>query len=106
MKKILILLLFPLSMYAQKNYLALLDYYMHAEVSVNKFNGNILVAKSGNVIYQKAFGFRNYDTKELLDNNSVFEPASVSKQFTVMCILMLKEKGKLKLFDFFMKVFS
>lgn len=82
MKKIFILFFFPLSLHAQKDYTALLDNYMKAEVSVKNFNGNVLIAKSGNVIYQKAFGFRNYDTKELLDNNSVFEPASVSKQFT------------------------
>lgn len=105
MKKALLLLLFPFSLYAQKNYPALLDNYMQAEVSVNNFNGNVLVAKSGNIIYQKAFGFRNYDTKELLDNNSVFELASVSKQFTAMGILMLKEKEKLKLSDSLRKFF-
>ena len=105
MKRILIILLLPLVIKAQKNYPALLDSFMQAEVAVNHFNGNVLVAKSGNIIYQKAFGYRNYETKELLDNNSVFELASVSKQFTAMGVLLLKEKGKLKLSDSLRKFF-
>jgi CubicO group peptidase (beta-lactamase class C family) len=72
---------------------------MQAQVAVRNFNGNVLIAKSGNIIYQKAFGYRNYDKKELLNNNSVFELASVSKQFTAMGILLLEEKGKLRLTD-------
>ncbi len=51
---------------------------MQAEVTINNFNGNILVAKSGNIMYQKAFGYRNYDTKEHLDNNSIFELQSIT----------------------------
>lgn len=72
---------------------------MKTEVVVNGFNGNILVAKHGKIIYQAAYGYRNYNTKEPLDNNSVFELASVSKQFTAMGILQLADKGLLKLSD-------
>ncbi len=100
MKNIFILLLLlPFTTLAQQNYPASIDNFMQAQVSVNGFNGNVLVAKAGKVIYQKAFGYRNYDTKQLLDTNSVFELASVSKQFTAMGILMLWEKGKLRLAD-------
>src|SRR5678815_5694747 len=78
---------------------------MRTEVGAKNFNGNILIAKSGKVLYQKAFGYRNYDTKERLDNNSVFELASVSKQLTAMGILLLKEKGLIKLSDSLRKFF-
>jgi CubicO group peptidase (beta-lactamase class C family) len=91
--------------FSQSNYVHLLDSLMQAQVAVKKFNGNILIAKSGNVLYQKAFGYRNYDKKELLDNNSVFELASVSKQFTAMGILLLIEKGQLQLTDSLAKFF-
>ncbi|MFZ6014506.1 MAG: serine hydrolase [Bacteroidota bacterium] len=91
--------------FAQKDYVDRIDEFMKAEVAVNKFNGNVLVEKQGKVIYQKAFGYRNYDTQEKLDNNSMFELASVSKQFTAMSILILKEKGKLKLTDSLRKFF-
>lgn len=99
MQKLLLFLLLPFASEAQRNYPALLDRFMQAAVSVNHFNGNVLVAKSGKIIYQKAFGYRNYDTKEPLDNNSVFELQSITKQFTCMAILMLVEKGKLTLTD-------
>jgi len=63
------------------------------------FNGNVLVAKDGKIIFQQPFGYRNLDTKEPLDNNTVFTLASVSKQFTAVAILMLKEQHKLNLSD-------
>ena len=55
----------------------------------------LLVADSGKVVYHKAVGFNNFDTNEPLDTTSVFELASVTKQFTAMVVMMLKEEGKL-----------
>jgi CubicO group peptidase (beta-lactamase class C family) len=66
-------------------------------------NGNFLIAEKGNVIYKKSFGLANEITKEKLNENSIFELASVSKQFTAMGIMILKEKGKLNLDDDFTK---
>lgn len=102
---VLLFLLLPITLNAQKNYPAFIDSFMKTEVSVNNFNGNVLVAKNGNVIYQQAFGYRNYYTREMLDNNSVYDLASISKQFTAMGILLLKEKGKLSLDDTLRKFF-
>jgi CubicO group peptidase (beta-lactamase class C family) len=99
MKKILVLLFLPISFKAQTNYSARLDSFMQAQVSTNHFNGNVLIAKAGSILYQKSFGYSIYSTKELLNNNSVFELASISKQFTAMGILLLQEKNKLKLTD-------
>lgn len=98
-------LLLPLFVFSQKNYPVLLDSFMKAQETVRSFNGNVLVAKAGKIVYQQSFGYRNYATGELLDSNSVFELASVSKQFTAMGILLLKEKGKLKLSDSLRKFF-
>jgi CubicO group peptidase (beta-lactamase class C family) len=99
MKKIVVLLLLPMILQAQMDYTSRLDSYMQGEVSRNNFNGNVLIAKAGNIIYQKSFGYSSYTTKELLNNNTVFELASVSKQFTAVGILLLQEKNKLKLTD-------
>ena len=63
------------------------------------FSGVVLVADSGKVLYHKAFGYRNFDAKEAMDTTSIFELASVSKQFTAMVIMMLKEEGKLRYDD-------
>ncbi|HZY80833.1 MAG TPA: serine hydrolase domain-containing protein [Cyclobacteriaceae bacterium] len=67
--------------------------------SVNDFSGVVLLAEEGKTIYHKAFGFNNFDTREPMDTASTFELASVSKQFTSMIIMMLKEEGKLNYDD-------
>jgi CubicO group peptidase (beta-lactamase class C family) len=58
-----------------------------------EFNGNVLVAEKGKVIYEKSFGLANEKTKQKLDKNTVFELASVSKQFTAMGIVQLEKEG-------------
>src|SRR5476651_1007307 len=101
MKFFLLFLLLPFCAIAQQNKI---DPYMQAEF-VNGFIGNVLVAKDNTIIYQKSFGQRNLDSALLLDNHSVFELASTSKQFTAMGILLLEQKGKLKLNDTLRKFF-
>lgn len=63
------------------------------------FSGVILVAEKGKPIYYKAIGYREYAGKSALLKTDIFELASVSKQFTAMIIMMLKEKGKLQFDD-------
>ncbi|HSZ33981.1 MAG TPA: serine hydrolase domain-containing protein [Puia sp.] len=69
------------------------------------FNGTILVAENGNIIYDTAFGFANLITREPLNDSSVFYLASVSKQFTAMAIMILKEQNKLSYCDTLTKFF-
>lgn len=63
------------------------------------FNGNVLIAEKGKIIFQKSFGVADYETKRLLNNKTIFELASVSKQFTAMGIVLLEKQGKLKYDD-------
>lgn len=76
-----------------------IDSLLNAMYAQQKINGNFLVAEKGTVIYKKSFGLANEETKEPLNENSIFELASVSKQFTAMAIAILQEKGKLSLND-------
>lgn len=66
------------------------------------FNGNVLIAQKGVVIYQKAFGFANF--QDTIKNNlqSKFQLASLSKTFTAVAIMKLAEQGKIGL-DFTVK---
>ncbi|MES2371143.1 MAG: serine hydrolase [Bacteroidota bacterium] len=68
-------------------------------------NGCILVAENGKPIYQKAFGYASFSTKQLLNNQTAFELASVTKQFTAMAIMQLHEKKKLNYDDDIKKYF-
>lgn len=61
------------------------------------FNGNVLVAKDGKIIYEKAIGWADYLHRDSLKINSVFELASISKTFTSTAIMMLVENGKIRL---------
>ncbi len=63
----------------------------------SSFNGNVLVAKDGKIIYEKAIGWADHLHRDSLKINSVFELASVSKPFTSTAIMMLVEDGKIRL---------
>jgi CubicO group peptidase (beta-lactamase class C family) len=63
------------------------------------FNGGILVAKKGRVIFEDYHGFFNLKKKDSLTKHSAFHLASVSKTFTAMATLKLAEMGKLSLDD-------
>jgi CubicO group peptidase (beta-lactamase class C family) len=69
------------------------------------FNGNVLVAKKGKIIYENAIGWADYLHRDSLKLSSQFELASVTKTMTSTAILMLLERGKLTLDDDVKKFF-
>ncbi len=65
----------------------------------NWFNGAVIYGERGQIIYKRAFGYSDLRKKEKLTINSSFQLASVSKMFTAMAIMILKEEGKLNYDD-------
>ncbi|MCK5838577.1 MAG: beta-lactamase family protein [Bacteroidales bacterium] len=63
------------------------------------FQGSLLVAIDGSLVFNKTIGFANFRTKKKLTNESVFQLASVGKQFIAMAIMILKEQGELSYDD-------
>ena len=61
--------------------------------------GVVGVIKNGKIIFVKAYGFANFETKELNKTSTLFNLGSVSKQFTAAAILMLANEKKLSLKD-------
>ncbi|MGL6268992.1 MAG: serine hydrolase domain-containing protein, partial [Chitinophagaceae bacterium] len=59
------------------------------------YSGVVLYAENGKTKFLKSFGYRNYNAGQSVQTTDIFELASVSKQFTAMIIMMLKEEGKL-----------
>jgi CubicO group peptidase (beta-lactamase class C family) len=75
------------------------DTLLTAYEKVSGFNGSVLVARKGTIIFEKGYGYKN--KKALLPNdpNTIFQIGSITKQFTSAIILQLKEKQKLSLQD-------
>lgn len=69
------------------------------------FNGGILVAKKGQIIFEDYHGYYDLKKKDSLTKHSAFHLASVSKTFTAMAILKLVQDGKLSLQDSIQKFF-
>lgn len=63
------------------------------------FNGNMLVAKDGKILYEKAIGWADYLHRDSLKINSEFELASITKTFTGVAVMQLVEAGKINLKD-------
>ncbi len=63
------------------------------------FNGGMIVAKGGNIIFEKYKGFVNIDGKDSINASTSLHIASVSKTFTAMAVLKLQEMGKINIED-------
>lgn len=75
-----------------------LEGYLNATLlRFGHFNGGILVAKNGTIVYERYVGYKDFKTKEPLTNTSSLQIASTSKTFTAMAVLKLVQEGKLKL---------
>jgi len=57
------------------------------------------IVKDGQLIYKRGYGMANLDYNIPISPKSVFDIASISKQFTAMSILLLAKQGKLSLDD-------
>ena len=76
-----------------------LDSLFRSKVRNEGFNGTVLIAKQGTILYEAAFGYADYYAKDTLTPNSSFQLASISKTLTSGAVLKLKEQGKLSLDD-------
>jgi CubicO group peptidase (beta-lactamase class C family) len=74
-------------------------------LSMSGFNGGIIVAKHGHVVFEKYKGSVDLDHQDSINKNTPLHIASVSKTFTAMAILKLQEQGKLNVNDTLTKYF-
>ena len=72
-----------------------IDDFMSAINKSGQFMGAVLVAKNGEIIYKRGFGFADINTKEEFTPTTQCYIGSLSKQFTAMGIVILKEKGQI-----------
>lgn len=68
-----------------------------------KFNGSILITQNDHVIMDTVFGYRDLHQKAVLQKETPFYIASLSKPFTAIAISLLVEKGLLSFDDYAVK---
>jgi CubicO group peptidase (beta-lactamase class C family) len=74
-----------------------LDKLISAYADYGQFNGSVLVAEQGKVIYKKGFGLANMEWNIPNQPGTKHRLGSITKQFTSMLIMQLVQHGKLKL---------
>ncbi len=77
----------------------MIDELMTQYSDLGMFNGSVLVADNGKVIFEKGYGYADHEWQVPNTVDTKFELGSITKQFTAALILQLNEEGKLKLED-------
>ena len=76
-----------------------IDRFVRPYVASNNFTGVILVRHRGRVQLNKGYGLANYELGVVNQPWTRFHIASVTKAFTAAAVLLLEERGKLRLDD-------
>lgn len=66
---------------------------------IGMFSGYVLLAKDGSVVYEKQFGFADWENKTPVTQEIMFRIGSLNKMFTHAMIKQLEKDGKLSLDD-------
>jgi len=78
---------------------ARMDQVVQSYVSNGTFAGSVLVARGSDVIVSKGYGLANVEWNVPSSPSARFRVASITKQFTAAAILLLEERGRLKIDD-------
>ena len=78
---------------------ARMEQVIQSHVGAGSFMGTVLVARDGKVVLDKAYGMANVEWDVPNAPNTKFRLGSITKQFTAAAILLLEERGKLKIDD-------
>jgi len=76
-----------------------MDQVVQSYVSNKQFMGSVLVARGDQILLSKGYGSANLEWQIPNTPSTKFRLGSVTKQFTAASILLLEERGKLKVED-------
>ncbi len=84
---------------------SLMENMARASYEKGGFNGAWLYAENGEIVSKGAFGFRDPENTLPIGEDSIFQLASVTKQFTAAAVMLTVREGKLGLDDKIIKYF-
>ena len=90
---------YGLSLLAQNNLSARADATIKNFKKDAEFSGAVLIGQNGKIVFQKAYGYANREWNIPNTTQTKFRIASLTKQFTAAAILILHDRGKLKVTD-------
>ncbi len=99
MKKSIVFLLVVLAINAKAQVITAAQIDSLTELTLKTFDVPgiaVAVVKDGKIIHAKGYGVRSLNTKQKVDENTLFGIASNSKAFTVAALGILVDEGKLK----------
>ena len=92
----------PSPQVTQQNVSALasrMDEYLSRLQRMNRFSGSVLVARDGRAILSRGYGLANRERNEPNTSQTKFRIGSLTKQFTAAAVLLLQERGRLRVTD-------
>lgn len=87
--------LFPASAFAESAAEDAIDALVDPVIEQDTPGMAVLVMKDGEVILMKGYGVKNIESEEPVDENTIFDLASVSKEMTAMAAMLLISEDKL-----------
>jgi CubicO group peptidase (beta-lactamase class C family) len=75
------------------------DELLNAHVRINDFGGAVLLASDGKPLVAKGYGFANIEWQIPAAPNTKFRIGSITKQFTSMLVMQLRQQSKIKIED-------
>jgi len=76
-----------------------IDIYLNSLVHIGSFSGSVLIARNGEVLLTKGYGFADREHKISNTPQTKFRLGSITKQFTAMAIIILEAQDKLDVQD-------
>ena len=75
------------------------DAIVQPHIDAGRFTGAVLVTQRGTPLFERGYGLANREWDIPNTPNTHFRIGSITKQFAAVCILVLEERGRLKLAD-------
>jgi len=74
-----------------------IEQIMQARAAAGEFNGSVLIARRGRIIYERGLGLANREWNIPNDVNTKFEIGSMTKQFTALLVLQFVNEDRIRL---------
>jgi D-alanyl-D-alanine carboxypeptidase len=96
----------PLARLSEAQTISALTAKMEDQLKEDRFAGAVLIGRRGRIVFQKAVGFANRESRTPNALDTQFRNGSMNKMFTATAVMQLVEAGKLSLDDTVGKVMT